>query len=540
MTRRAKTVTRAKEVTIDRHRVVLSVLLVALVFLLGPSCGPVGSASEEGAGSLGLPAGGDADGAVAAGYVPAGDADWETTAVEPHSRYGEAVALAGNVDGYHGDDVLVGAPKDGTIDGGGVAYLYLSEGGALGKTHVWSGSSGKDGSSYGSAVASAGDVNDDGLDDVIIGAVDYKAWLYVNGELKEVKAGGAFVYLGDAGTGLDLEPTWSYTGTVKEGEFAYAVAGAGDVSRDGIDDIVVGARKYTDQPDVDPPSQSGAIYVFYGADGDGPSAEPDWFISSPQAGAWFGASVSAAGDVNDDGYGDLIVGAPKYINPETGEPEGAAFLFLGGESPPDEVADAAWIAYGWQVGSGFGTKVASAGDVNGDGDPDVVVSAPGYLRPSDDALVGAAFAFCGNGTTYGSDPCWMAYGAQPAGGFGASVGAAGDLNDDGFDDVIVGAPTYLHDPDSGLEGAAFLYFGSDDGLSAFAGWKAGGNRARTDFGWAVGGAGDVSSDSVADLLIGAPQQFVSGTAYGAAFVFHGPIEPEPVQRTFLPLVLRDP
>ena len=99
---------------------------------------------------------------------------------------------------------------------------------------------------------------------------------------REVKAGGAFVYLGDAGTGLDLEPTWSYTGTVKEGEFAYAVAGAGDVSRDGIDDIVVGARKYTDQPDVDPPSQSGAIYVFYGADGDGPSDAQTLLLSARQ------------------------------------------------------------------------------------------------------------------------------------------------------------------------------------------------------------------------------------------------------------------
>jgi hypothetical protein len=113
------------------------------------------------------------------------------------------------------------------------------------------------------------------------------------------------------------------------------------------------------------------------------------------------------------------------------------------------------------------------------------------------------------------------------------------VNGDGFDDVIVGAPTYLADPSTGLEGAAFLYFGSGTGLSTMAGWKVGGNRARTDFGWDVGSTGDVKSNGSDGVLIGAPQFFVGGTAYGAAFAFYGPIEPLPLERTFLPLVLRN-
>jgi hypothetical protein len=371
--------------------------------------------------------------------------------------------------------------------------------------------------------------------------------LYIKDAWKLTQAGGAFVYAGLSGVGLSGLPIWSFAGEVQAGKFASSVAGAGDVNGDGVDDIVVGARLYTDKTDNTENSE-GAVYVFFGHEGLGPSTEPDWLIDGDQPGALLGYSVSAAGDVNNDGYDDLIVGAPGYVNPdpESGLREGAVFLFLGRETDPEElpptsVHHAAWTAYGWQEDSGFGTVVAGAGDVNGDGHPDIVVSATGYRRPSDDALVGAAFAYCGNGAELGAEPCWKVTGSQPGAGFGASASGAGDVDADGFDDVIVGAPTYIHyiSDDYHPEGAAFIYFGSETGLSTWAAWKARGDKSRTDFGASVSSAGDVSGGGYDGVIIGAPQYFkYEGTPYGAAFAFYGPLEPaELFPAAYLPLVM---
>ena len=513
------------------------VLLAGLVLALGPG-GVFAYLASDDAGTPVV----RSPSAIEIEFVEAQDANWKVFPDEEHTWYGQAVASVGNVDGRDGDDIVVGAHKDNTLGGGGAAYLYLSTGGGLNTTENWSATQGEQGAYFGWSVAGAGDVNGDTYDDVIIGAPDHKAWLLINDVMQNVPAGRVFVYEGDPGTGLSVEPTWSYSGTVKFGEFGVAVTGAGDVNGDGVDDIVVGARWYTDQPDTDPNKHNGAIYVFYGHEGSGPSEAPDWLISCPQAGAWFGASVSAAGDVNDDGYDDLIIGAPGYVNPdpESGVPEGAALLFLGGEAPPEDVGDAAWIVYGEQEDSGFGAVVAGAGDVNGDNYPDIVVSTPKYDRPSDGVEVGAAFAYCGNGSVFGADRCWTVYGGQPAAQFGASAAGAGDVNADGFDDVIVGSPTYYHSlpDDTHPEGAAFVYFGSEKGLSTWARWKAGGDRATTEFGASVGSAGFVRVGEPEGIIIGAPRYFISETAYGGAFAYYGPLEPaELFPSAYLPLVM---
>lgn len=463
--------------------------------------------------------------AIESDFIPAKDANWKAYGPADRSQFGQSVASAGNVDGYWGDDLLVGAPVRGGSQGEGTVYLFLNTGEGLNTTPVWEKSSGVQGAYFGASVAGAGDVNNDGLDDAIIGAPGYKTVF---------KVGRAFVYQGDPGLGLTIEHTWSYTGTVQDGDFGAAVTGAGDVNGDGIDDIVVGAPYYN-VPEIE--DNEGAIYVFFGHEGSGPSEQPDWLIDSDQPGAWFGWSVSAVGDVNNDGYDDLIAGAPRYVNPTSGVREGAVFLFLGGESQP---AGAAWVAYGWQEYAQFGASVAGAGDVNGDGHPDIVVGAPGYDRPFI-GEIGAAFAFCGNGSSFSSDHCWMAYGSSLGGRFGTSVGGAGDVNADGFDEVIVGAPLHLERLPDGTqpEGAAFVYFGSATGLSPWAGWKARGDKSRTEFGASVGSAGRVTIADVDSVFIGSPWYWLSEEPYGAAFAFYGPIEPAIMNRVFLPLILRN-
>jgi hypothetical protein len=160
-------------------------------------------------------------------------------------------------------------------------------------------------------VGTAGDVNGDGYDDAIVGASQYD-----NGQLFQ---GRAYVYHGSA-TGLSTTPDWTAESDQGRPQFGTSVGTAGDVNGDGFDDAIVGAPYY---------GQDGQGRTFlYNGSATGLSSVADWTAESDQGGAQFGYSVGTAGDVNGDGYGDTIVGAPSYDNPETDE--GAAFAYLGG------------------------------------------------------------------------------------------------------------------------------------------------------------------------------------------------------------------
>jgi len=425
--------------------------------------------------------------------------NWITEGDQADGYMGWSVGLAGDANGDGYSDVIVGAFNydNGEADEGR-AYVFYGSALGLNLTPDWVDEGNQVGAFFGRVGSTAGDVNGDGYSDVIVGAP-----LYDNGESDE---GRAYVYHGSP-SGLNLTPNWTTEGDQSGACFGGAISTAGDVNGDGYSDVVIGAYEY-DNGETD----EGKAYVYHGSPG-GLSSTANWTAESNQADANFGSAVNTAGDVNGDGYADVIVGAWRYTNGQN--QEGRAFVFLGSSSGLSSTP--VWTAEGNQTGAFFGESAGTAGDVNGDGYTDVIVGARNYTNG--EISEGAAFVYYGSPSGPGASPGWMADGNQSESGWGFAVGTAGDVNGDGYADVIVGAPYY----DSGEvdRGRASVYHGSATGLGAAPDWVAGGTCASAFFGISVGTAGDVNGDGYADIIVGALQS-EGGLAYaGAAYAYHG-------------------
>jgi hypothetical protein len=395
----------------------------------------------------------------------------------------------------------------------------------------------------GISVSSAGDVNGDGIDDIIVGAS--------RGDDGGVNAGEAYVVYGTVGTDrglVDLSNLAPADGFIIQGDAAgdYAgrfVSSAGDVNGDGIDDIIVGAL-YGD----DGGNDAGEAYVIYGAVGTARAgldlsnlASRDGFIiQGDVAGDFAGRSVSSTGDVNGDGIDDIIVGAP--YGDDGGVNAGEAYVVYGTVGTDRGLVDLSTLApadgfiiQGDAVGDFAGRSVSSAGDVNGDGIDDIVFGVLG--GDSGEAYAGEAYVIYGTAERIRSLVDLSAL--KPKDGFiiqgdaagdlaGVSVSSAGDVNGDGIDDIIVGA-AYGNDGGENA-GEAYVVFGTAEAtrgpldLTNFTpgdGFIIQGDAADDHAGRSVSTAGDVNGDGIDDIIVGAADGDDGGDYAGEVYVIYG-------------------
>ena len=391
--------------------------------------------------------------------------------VDFNENFGVSVASAGDVNNDGVPDLIIGADLDdiGGMNRGSARVVSGANGATL---HTFLGDAAGD--FFGHSVAGVGDVDGDGFDDLLVGA-----WVAdPNGS----ESGFARLLSGADGSILRTFP-----GDSVGDRMGSSVAAAGDVDGDGVGDLIVGATL-----DDDGGLNAGSARVFSGATG-----AVLWTFHGTEPADNFGTSVASAGDVDGDGRADLIVGAWQ-ANGVAGANAGLAQVFSGATGA---------LLHTFTGGTGadqFGVSVASLGDIDGDGLADLAVGA--NLADAMGLNSGSVTAFSGaTGAVL-----WSINGSAGGDLFGTSIANAADVDGDGVDDLIIGAPE-----DNATAGSARLVSGATGGtIATFDGDDSGDN-----FGFSVSGAGDLNGDGFADLIVGADDDATNGAVSGAARLF---------------------
>ncbi len=455
-------------------------------------------------------------------------------------RSGASVTALGDINHDGLDDFAIGAPGNGA----GVSATYVVFGGSeafsanlalntLTGNHGFRIGGATAGDLSGVSLSGAGDVNGDGIADFLIGARGAAP----NG----VESGASYLVFGNA-NGFDAALSLANLDGVKgvriDGLAAHdrlgaSVSAAGDINGDGFGDIIIGATQ-------DSPTGTGVSYVIFGHENpfsstinlaglnghtgfrlDGTNAEDD------------ASRVSGIGDINGDGFGDLLIGAPAHAS--NGALSGAAYVVFGHAG--DFAANIALSSLdgnngfridGAAAGDAAGGSVSSAGDVNGDGLADLLIGADNanaaYVLFGQHGGFSASVSLAGLSADSGFRIAGVTAGDQA----GFSVSGAGDVNGDGFDDLLIGAPSA--DPHGAGSGAAYLLLGTDNGLSTTVALSAidghnglhfDGLAALDGTAGSVSAAGDVNGDGYADILLAASAADLAGDNAGATYLIYG-------------------
>jgi hypothetical protein len=358
---------------------------------------------------------------------------------------------------------------------------------------------------FGWSAAAAGDVNGDGFPDLVIGAPS-------SDEVAGF-AGRAYLFYGPfTGNRLAANADAVISATTFGDNLGIAVDGAGDLNGDGKDDLVIGARS-NDAPGI----QAGQVYVFHGpVAGNLTPSQANGVISGSEF-EELGVAVAGVGDVNGDGRDDLLLGAHMF-----GAGIGRAYLFHGPVVGARTSASAEAIITGEFSSDSFGVAVAG-GDFNHDGRSDLLVGAP--HGPIDFLDPGRAYIFHGPvaGQISAAAADVIFHGEELNDMFGSDV-SAGDLNGDGFDDLLVGANQIFSNVDPGK---AYVFYGpfGERAVHIFATDADGrftGEGANDVFGDAVAIIPDMNGDGLDEALMGAWDNQAGSFRAGRAYLFLGP------------------
>ncbi len=359
--------------------------------------GPLGSA-ESGDATLSGDAASDAF-----GYAIDGGARFNTDA------YADSVVGA-----YLNDQTATSAGEVYIITGRSTPISYAASTSAFAQ---YQGTAASD--YFGYAVSVVDDWDGDGIDDFIGGAYGYssstgRAWLVCG------------PYTGQAGL-ITTYADSTFTSASSGVQFAYSVDGDGDIDGDGYADVIIGALGWDS-----PSSNAGAAFVYYGgANGTFTTTSADAVLEGVATGDQAGYTVAIVGDYDQDGKDDLVVGAPSADPVGTGS--GSAYLLLGSVSGTLSLSSADGTLNGTEVGEGVGMFVDGAGDLNGDTYADFAVGSIYSDREFTDA--GTVRVLYGPDTTFETGFTWQ---GPSSGAYAGAVGGAGDTNNDGYDDLLIG------------------------------------------------------------------------------------------------------